>query len=104
MLARTPNSHPTPAHLPDVGGDTPAASAHSSADLIKGIENKWGNKKIFHAYHHVTRTAFFGVKMYFFRQKKVLFFGKKIKGGVHVDVQRVQTVVTKIESESFCVH
>ena len=30
---------------------------------------------------------------------------KKIKGGgVHVDFQRVQTVVTKIESESFCVH
>ena len=24
MLARTPNSHPTPAHLPDVGGDIPA--------------------------------------------------------------------------------
>ena len=42
MLARTPNSHPTPALLPDVGGDTSAAAAHSSADLIKGIENKWG--------------------------------------------------------------
>ena len=97
MLARTPNSHPTPAHLPDVGGDTPAASAHSSANLIKGIENKWGNKKIVHAYHHMTRTTFFG-------QKKYHFFGKKIKGGVHVDVQRVQTVVTKKESESFCVH
>ena len=24
MLARTPNSHPTPAHLSDVGGDIPA--------------------------------------------------------------------------------
>ena len=37
--------------------------------------------------------------------KKSNFFGpKKIKGGVHVDVQRVQTVMTKIESESFCVH
>ena len=90
MLARTPNSHQTPAHLPDIGGDIPAAAAHISADLIKGIENKWGNKKIVHAYHHMTRTTFFGVK--------------KIKGGVHVDVQRVQTVVTKIESESFCVH
>ena len=45
MLARTPNSHPTPAHLPDIGGDIPAAAAHSSADLIKGIENKWGNTK-----------------------------------------------------------
>ena len=43
MLARTPNSHPTPAHLPDVGGDIPAAAAHSSADLIKEIDNKWGN-------------------------------------------------------------
>ena len=61
MLARTPNSHPTPAHLPDIGGDIPAAAAHSSADLIKGIENKWGNKKIVHAYHHMTRTTFFGV-------------------------------------------
>ena len=90
MLARTPNSHPTPAHLLHVGGDTPAAAAHSSADLINRIENKWGNKKIVHAYHHMTRTTFFGVK--------------KIKGRVHVDVQRVQTVVTKIESESFCVH
>ena len=37
-----PNSRPTPAHLSDVGGDTPAAAAYSSADLIKGIENKWG--------------------------------------------------------------
>ena len=37
-----PNSRPTPALLPDVGGDTSAAAAHSSADLIKGIENKWG--------------------------------------------------------------
>ena len=62
MLARTPNSHPTPAHLPDIGGDIPAAAAHSSADLIKGIENKWGNKKIVHAYHHMMRTTFFGVK------------------------------------------
>ena len=99
-------SHPTPAHLSDVGGDTPAAAPHSSADLIKGIENKWGNKKIVHAYHHMTRTTFFGVKMYFFRQKKYFFLAKKIKGGagVHVDVHRVQTVVTKIESESFCVH
>ena len=79
-----------PAHLPDIGGDIPAAAAHISADLIKGIENKWGNKKIVHAYHHMTRTTF--------------FWQKKIKGGVHVDVQRVQTVVTKIESESFCVH
>ena len=96
MLARTPNSHPTPAHLPDVGGDIPAAAAHSSADLIKGIENKWGNKKIVHVYHHMTRTAFFGVK-------KVLRQKNK-RGGGHVDVQRVQTVVTKIESESFCVH
>ena len=42
MLARTPNSHSTPAHLPDVGGDTTAAVAHGSVDLIKGIENKWG--------------------------------------------------------------
>ena len=40
-----PNSRPTPAHLPDVDGDTPAAAAHSSADLIKGIENKWGEHK-----------------------------------------------------------
>ena len=62
MLARTPNSHPTPAHLPDIGGDIPAAAAHSSADLIKGIENKWGNKKIVHAYHHMTRTTFWVVK------------------------------------------
>ena len=62
MLARTPNSHQTPAHLPDVGGDIPAAAAHSSADLINRIENKWGNKKIVHAYHHMTRTTFFGVK------------------------------------------
>ena len=61
MLARTPNSHPTPAHLPDIGGDIPAAAAHSSADLINRIENKWGNKKIVHAYHHMTRTTFFGV-------------------------------------------
>ena len=38
-------SHPTPAHLPDVGGDIPAAAAHSSADF--GIENKWGNTKLF---------------------------------------------------------
>ena len=95
---------PTPSHLPDFGGDIPAAAAHISADLIKGIENKWGNKKIVHAYHHMTRTTFFWVKMYFFRQKKYFFLAKKIKGGVHVDVQRVQTVVTKIESESFCVH
>ena len=29
----------------DVGGDTPAAAAHSSADLRKGIENKWGENK-----------------------------------------------------------
>ena len=42
MLARTANSRPTPAHLPDVGSDTSAAAAHSSTDLIKGIENKWG--------------------------------------------------------------
>jgi len=42
MLTRTPNSYPTPVQLPDVGGDTSAAVAHSSADLIKGIENKWG--------------------------------------------------------------
>ena len=104
MLARTPNSHQTPAHLPDIGGDIPAAAAHSSADLIKGIENKWGNKKIVHAYHHMTRTTFLGVKKVLFSAKKYSFFGKKIKGGVHVDVQRVQTVVTKIESESFCVH
>ena len=45
MLARTPNSHPTPAHLPDIGGDIPAAAAHSSADF--GIENKWGNTDLF---------------------------------------------------------
>ena len=45
MLARTPNSNPTPALFPDVGGDTSAAAAHSSADLIKGIENKWGGHK-----------------------------------------------------------
>ena len=57
-----PNSHPTPAHLPDIGGDIPAAAAHSTADLINGIENKWGNKKIVHAYHHMTRTTFLGVK------------------------------------------
>ena len=61
MLARTPNSHPTPANLPDIGGDIPAAAAQSSADLIKGIENKWGNKKIVHANHHMTRMTFFGV-------------------------------------------
>ena len=91
MLARTPNSHPTLAHLPDIGGDIPAAAAHSSAKL--GIENKWGNKKIVHAYRHMTKTTFFGGK------KSTLK-----KGGVHVDAQRVQTVVTKIESESFCVH
>ena len=42
MLARTPNSHPTLALLPDVGGDTSAAAAHNSANLIKAIENKWG--------------------------------------------------------------
>ena len=97
MLARTPNSHQTPAHLPDIGGDIPAAAAHSSADLIKGIENKWGNKKIVHAYHHMTRTTFFGGKKG--------TSAKQIKGGgVHVDVERVQTEVTKIESESFCVH
>ena len=57
-----PNSRPTPAHLSDVGGDTPAAAAYSSADLIKGFENKWGKH------------------------------------------ERVQTVVAKRESESFCVH
>ena len=45
MLARTPNSEPTPAHVPDVGGDIPAAAAHSSTDF--GIENKWGNTKFF---------------------------------------------------------
>ena len=73
MLARTPNSNPTSAHLPDIGGDIPAAAAHSSADLIKGIENKWGNKKIVHAYHHMTRTTFFGVKK--------STSAKKIKGG-----------------------
>ena len=96
MLARTPNSDLTPAHLPDIGGDIPAAAAHSSADLIKGIENKWGNKKIVHAYHHMTRTTFFGVKRVLRQKNK--------RGVVHVDFQRVQTVVTKIESESFCVH
>ena len=57
-----PDSRPTPAHLSDVGGDTPAAAAYSSADLIKEIENKWGKH------------------------------------------ERVQIVVTKRESESFCVH
>ena len=94
-----------PAHLPDIGGDIPAAAAHISADLIKGIENKWGNKKIVHAYHHMTRTTFFGVKKVLFSAKKSTYFlAKKIKGGVYVDIQRVQTVVTKIESESFCVH
>ena len=46
---------------------------------------------------------FWGRKEYFFGKKSTLFW-QKIKGGVHVDVQRVQTVVTKIESESFCVH
>ena len=80
---------PTPAYLPNIGGDIPAAAAHSSADLIKGIENKWGNKIIVHAYRHMTKTTFLGVK--------------KVKGGVHVDAQRVQTVVTKRESENFCV-
>ena len=90
MLARTPNSHPTPAHLPDIGGDIPAAAAHISADLIKGIENKWGNKKIVHAYHHMTRTTFFGVKKYFFFLAKKDFFLAKKKGGVHDDVQRVR--------------
>ena len=39
------NSHPTPVLLPDVGGDIPAAAAHSSADF--GIENKLGNTKLF---------------------------------------------------------
>ena len=47
---------------------------------------------------------FFLGKNGLFSSKKVFFFGKKIKWGVHVDVQRVQTVVTKKESESFCVH
>ena len=70
MLARTPNSQQISAHLQDVGGDTSAAAAHSSADLIKGIENKWGNKKIVHAYHHMTRTTFFGVKRYFGKKNK----------------------------------
>ena len=69
MLARTPNSHPTPAHLPDIGGDITAAAAQSSADLINRIESKWGNNKIVHAYHHMTRTTFFGVKKVL-RQKK----------------------------------
>ena len=68
MLARTPNSHQTPAHLPDIGGDIPAAAAHSSADLIKGIENKWGNKKSVHAYSHMTKTTFLGVKKVLFRK------------------------------------
>ena len=104
MLARTPNSHHMPPHLPDIGGDIPAAAPHSSADSIKGIENKRGSKKIVNSYHYVTRSTFFGVKKVFFSAKKYFFLAKKIKGGVHVDVQRVQTVVTKIESESFCVH
>ena len=75
MLARTPNSHPTPAHLPD-GGDIPAAAAHSSADLIKWIEIKWGNKTIVHAYRHMTKTTFF-------LGKKGLFWGEGIgkRGG-----------------------
>ena len=47
MLARTPNSHPTPAHLPDVGGNIPAAAAHSSDDMMKGIENNWETRKLF---------------------------------------------------------
>ena len=62
MLATMPNSHPTPAHLPDIGGDIPAAAAHSSADLIKGIENKRENKKIVHSYLYMTRTNFFWQK------------------------------------------
>ena len=36
---------PTPSHLPDFGGDIPAAAAHSCADF--GIENKWGNTDLF---------------------------------------------------------
>ena len=62
MLARTLNSHPTPAHLPDIGGDLPAAAPHSSAVSIKGIENIQGNKKIVNSYNFVTRSTFFGKK------------------------------------------
>ena len=67
--------------LSDVGGDTPAAAAYSSADLIIGIENKWGNTKFF------MPTA-----------------AKILKRGPRVDSQRIQAVVTKRESESFCGH
>ena len=53
---------------------------------------------------HDEDDFFWGKKVLFLAKKSTYFLAKKIKGGVHVDVQRVQTVVTKIESESFCVH
>ena len=52
---------------------------------------------------HDENDFFWGKKVLFFG-KKSTFLGKEIKGWVHVDVQRVQTIVNKKESESFFVH
>ena len=105
----TPNTqNPTPTQLPSnsrlspwcwwwvTTGDTPTATAHSSADLIKGIENKWGNTKL------VLPTAAMISMVY--RRNAVaarLIIRSALtclKGRPHVDAPRVQTVVTKRES------
>ena len=102
MLARTANSHPTPSHPPDVGGDIPAAAAHSSETLeLKIIEE--------------TRicSCLPRPRSPWFKEGRRWQRGSSSAGrvcphmlerGPQVDSQRIQTVVTKRESESFCVH
>ena len=97
MLARTPNSHPTPAHLPDVGGDIPA---------VPTLELKInGEHKIFHAYRgqdlHGLKKGGDGNKGHHQLAESAITC---LKRGPQVGSQRVKAVVNKREGESFCVH
>ena len=84
---------------------TPAGAAHNSADLIKGIEKKWEDTKLFMN----TLAKISMVKRRKAVTARIIISWASLpslawKAGPHVDASRVQTVVTKRESESFCVH
>ena len=97
MLARTPNSHPTPAHLPDVGGDIPA---------VPTLELKINGETQNFSCLPRPRSPWFkeGRRWQRGSSSAGRVCPHMLERGPQVDSQRVQTVVTKRESESFCVH
>ena len=93
---------PTPSHPPDVGGDIPAAAAHSSETLELKIN---GETRICSCLPRPRSPWFKEGRRW---QQGSSSAGRvcphMLERGPQVDSQRAQTEVTKRESESFCVH